>query len=270
MGGRPAGDQSCQHRQVLSLLSTDLVNNAASRAESSWKSLGVACASVTVAHRQRPVMNSSAPIRSFLLLHCEVSTRRRTRRRRNVFSVMIAVSLTQTPACTNSPNCAHLRRRSSVVEALRAWMAAHTTDQFFVPLGATPTRLSVEATPSTLQRAVGFITGASGDNQSIRLSTEDDRKRWRPIRAGARPELRNVRFASIARPAAAATHRVSRMNNLKCATCPGQQADSLLRKYGYTPKGAPAHQRTDVYACDEGHYTTANGAIVEFDDVTPA
>jgi hypothetical protein len=56
-------------------------------------------------------------------------------------------------------------------EALRAWMAAHVNDDFFVSMWGATTRLSAETTPSTLQRAVGFLTSASGDSQSVRLAT---------------------------------------------------------------------------------------------------
>lgn len=59
------------------------------------------------------------------------------------------------------------------------------------------------------------------------------------------------------------------MNKLKCATCTGQDGLSL-KKFGYTPRGAATLQRIDVFECDEGHYTTENGAPVGVDDVVPA
>ena len=58
------------------------------------------------------------------------------------------------------------------------------------------------------------------------------------------------------------------MNNLKCATCTGQPADSVVKKFGHT-KGA-VHQRSTVYECDEGHYTTEGGMPVESSDVVMA
>ena len=56
-------------------------------------------------------------------------------------------------------------------ETLRAFLAANTSDDLFVSLWETTTRLSAETTPGTLQRAVGFLSAASGDTQSVRLAT---------------------------------------------------------------------------------------------------
>lgn len=74
-------------------------------------------------------------------------------------------------------------------------------------------------------------------------------------------------FDWMTRRAVIRTHTVSRMDELKCATCTGQQKDSSVTKYGFTPKNVAVLARRDVYQCTEGHFTTEDGKPVEFDDV---
>lgn len=56
-------------------------------------------------------------------------------------------------------------------ERIRAYMAANLTHSYFISLWASVTRLSAEATPSTLQRFAGFLGSSNNDTITARLAT---------------------------------------------------------------------------------------------------